>query len=214
VVQVCINSGIARYAAKGILLSSTFNPGSAAPSSSADEELAATLRKGEPGALEQAYERYSRPVFALLLRMTGERSVAEDLLQETFLRLWRRAGTFDTTRGAFLPWLLTVARNLALDRIRSSAERRRRREDPAEHTPEPSIGGRGEAWVDDRRTARNVSAALETFPVEQRRAIELAYFEGMSHGEVATAMDRPLGAVKTWIRTALLSLKQELGGAA
>ena len=174
----------------------------------------ATPRAGEALALEEAYDKYSRPVFALLLRMTQDRAAAEDLLQETFLRVWRSGGSFDPNRGALLPWLLTVARNLALDRFRSSAERQRRRESLAETAPEPWVKARGEAWVDGRREAESVRETLDKFPPEQRRAIELAYFEGMSHSEVAAAMDRPLGAVKTWIRTALLALREELGGAA
>jgi RNA polymerase sigma-70 factor (ECF subfamily) len=179
----------------------------------AEAELAAGLNRGDPEALEDIYERYSRPVFSLLLRMTGERPMAEELLQEAFLRLWRKAGAFEPSRGAILPWLLTIARNLALDRIRSAGERQRSREDVPDVLPGADTGAAGEAWVDARRQADRVRAALAGFPGDQRRALELAYFEGMSHGEVAAAMERPLGTVKTWLRNGLLRMREQLGGA-
>jgi RNA polymerase sigma-70 factor (ECF subfamily) len=177
-----------------------------------DTELADGLRRQETEALSELYGRYNRPVFSLLLRMTGERAVAEELLQETFLRLWRRSETFEPSRGAILPWLLTIARNLALDRIRSASERQRRREDVPDALPDRVGAIRGEAWVDAQRQADRVRATLADLPDEQRKALELAYFEGMSHSEVATAMDRPLGTVKTWLRTGLLRLRERVGG--
>ena len=173
----------------------------------------ARLRRGDPEALEEVYGEFSRPVFAMLLRMTGDRASAEELLQETFLRLWRRRDAFDPGRGSILPWLMTIARNLALDRLRSAGEKQRRLEDHPQEMPEPAAVTGGEAWVDARRAAEQVREALGGFPQEQRRALELAYFEGMSHGEVAAAMERPLGTVKTWIRNGLLRLRELLGGA-
>ena len=193
------------------MLTFALDPG--LPASPTQREALDALRRGEAWALEEVYEGFSRPVFALLLRMTGDRASAEELLQETFLRLWRRREAFDSSRGSILPWLLTIARNLALDRLRSSAEKQRLREDAPERLPEPGAVAGGEAWVDARRAASAVRSALRDFPDDQRRALELAYFEGMSHGEVAAAMERPLGTVKTWLRTGLLRLRERLGGA-
>jgi len=187
--------------------------GKAALSTHSEIALLDRLRRQDSEALAAIYDRYNRPVFALLLRMTGERPAAEELLQETFLRLWRKADAFDAARGSMLPWLLTMARNLALDRIRSSGERQRRREDVPEALPEKEASAADEAWLDAQRQADRVRATLADLSDEQRRALELAYFEGMSHSEVAAAMDRPLGTVKTWVRSGLLRLRERLGGA-
>lgn len=197
--------------AVGVRVSSA--PESAILTTTSEIALLDRLRRRESEALGEVYDRYNRPVFSLLLRMTGERPVAEELLQETFLRLWRKADAFEPSRGAILPWLLTIARNLALDRIRSSGERQRRREDVPEALPEKGSSARGEAWLDARRQAERVRATLSALPQEQRRALELAYFQGMSHSEVATAMERPLGTVKTWVRSGLSRLREQLGGA-
>lgn len=202
--------GAARYAVGMRARSASRTDSLSTPS---DIELSSRLQRRETDALGEVYDRYNRPVFAMLLRMTGERPVAEELLQETFLRLWRKSDVFDSSRGALLPWLLTMARNLALDRIRSAGERQRRREDIPEALPERTVSEGGEAWLDARRQAVRVRAALAGFAAEQRQALELAYFEGMSHSEVAAAMDRPLGTVKTWLRSGLLRLRDELGGA-
>jgi RNA polymerase sigma-70 factor (ECF subfamily) len=109
-------------------------------------------------------------------------------------------------------WLLAIARNLALDRIRSAGERQRRREDASDVLPDRGGEVRGESWVDAQRRAERVRTTLSDFPEEQRKALELAYFEGMSHSEVAAAMERPLGTVKTWLRTGLLRMRERLGG--
>ncbi|MEZ5362970.1 MAG: sigma-70 family RNA polymerase sigma factor [Bryobacterales bacterium] len=175
--------------------------------------LAGRLKRQEAGALGEAYDRYSRPVFAMLLRMTGERPVAEELLQEAFLRLWRKSAAFEPERGALLPWLLTMARNLALDRIRSSSERQRRLEAFHETLPEAGPLNGGDAWPDAKLQAERIRSLLSDLPEEQRKALELAYFEGMSHSEIAAAMERPLGTVKTWLRSGLLRLRERLGAA-
>lgn len=200
----------ARYAVGGRVAPAS---DSAILTTTSEIALVDRLRRRDSAALGEVYDRYNRPIFALLLRMTGERPAAEELLQETFLRLWRKADAFEPARGAILPWLLTMARNLALDRIRSAGERQRRREDIPEFLPEKRSDARGEDWLDANRQADQVRATLSGLPDEQRKALELAYFQGMSHSEVAAEMERPLGTVKTWVRTGLLRMREQLGGA-
>lgn len=175
-----------------------------------DGSLAERLRRREPGALDQLYERYGTVVYSLLLRMVRERSVAEDLTQETFLRVWHRAHLIDHSRGAIGAWLLAVARNQGLDYLRSA------RGKAAQHTIslEESIGShfsvdmeRDLLTVDQSRRVRAVFGRLTD---QQRQVIELAYFEGLTQSEMAERLGQPLGTVKTWVRTALQTLRVEL----
>jgi len=190
-----------------------------APPSGSDPELLARIADArDPQALETLYDRYARPVYSVLLRVVGDRAAADELQQEVFLKLWRNAQTFDRARASALPWLLTLARNAALDRVRTKAERQRRREfgDDESSTAlqsAPHASARhDEAWLDRRRLAEQVSEALEQLPEPQRRALELAYFEGLSQTEIAAQLDAPLGTVKSWVRKALLRLRDDLGG--
>ena len=178
-----------------------------------DAVLLARVARRDARAFEKLYDRHSRVVYSLLVRMVGERQVADELVQDVFLRLWRRAETFDEARGDLAPWLLTVARNIALDRIRSKAEKQRRSEDGDDDPPPPLAAPRGEAWVDQQRLAERARELMDELPDSQRKAIELAYFEGMSHTEVASSLDAPLGTVKSWVRKGLLHLRDGMGGA-
>jgi len=192
--------------------------GSNSPGS--DSELLARIADSrDPQALESLYDRYARPVYSVLLRVAGDRSAADELQQDVFLKLWRNAQAFDRTRATALPWLLTLARNTALDRVRTKAERQRRREfgddetSTALQSAQHGSARNDEAWLDRRRLAEQVAQALEELPEGQRRAVELAYFEGLSQTEIAQKLDAPLGTVKSWVRKALLRLRDDLGGA-
>ncbi len=178
-----------------------------------DQELMARLARQDSRALELLYDRYSRAVYSLLLRVTRERTAAEDLLQEAFLRLWRSADSYDPSRGSLGNWLLTVARNLALDQLRSKGEQQRKRENPVEVLPPQIVPPQTEEWLDERRRAKQVRDLMEGLPASQKQALELAYFEGLSQSEIARALNEPLGTVKTWVRTALRHLRRELGAA-
>ncbi len=176
-----------------------------------DQQLVRQVAGRDPRALEQLYDRYSRPVYSLLLRMTHEPAAAEDLLQEVFLRLWRYAPGYDAARGSFSNWILTVARNLVLDQMRSKAEKQRRREQMVDMLPAgDSVLPRSEERIDQRRQLERVRAVISGLPAGQQQALKLAYFGGLSQSEIAETMNEPLGTVKTWVRSALLRLREEL----
>jgi RNA polymerase sigma-70 factor (ECF subfamily) len=168
------------------------------------------LARREPGALEHLYDRYARPVYSLILRITSQAAVAEEVVQDVFLQLWRNAHLFQASRGGLQAWLMTLARNRALDNLRGKQEKQRRREEGLESDPIIVARHDMEAVLDQRRTAERVRALMGSLPAPQRRAVELAYFEGMTHSEIAVAMNEPLGTVKSWIRNALLYLREAL----
>lgn len=165
-------------------------------------------------ALERIYDRYAGPVYSIILRVTSQNAVAEELTQEVFLRLWRQAGRFDSSRGALAPWLFTVARNISLDQLRSSREKQRRVEHGSDDPPPIAVAPSHESRIDRETMMGRVRKLVETMPEDQRRALELAYFEGLSHSEIAGRMGSPLGTVKTWVRKAVMRLRDELGGVA
>ena len=184
------------------------------PEPASDQSLMRRLAARDDKALEELYDRYSRLVFSVLLRITGRAELAEELLQETFLRLWRNAESYRETRGELRPWLLTVARNLAFDHRRTKVEQQRQREFHLEIVPAIPAGPPTEEIYAQRERVRQVREVIGTLPSPQQRALHLAYFEGMSQSEIARAMDEPLGTVKTWMRTALHQLREQLGATA
>lgn len=190
------------------LLALTFTD---APDVSPDATLARRLLQKDVTAFEQLYDRHSRIVYSLVLRILRQSTTAEEVVQDIFLHLWRNASHYDVARGPFVPWLLTLARNRALDHLRLKSERQRRRE---EQTAEPlrilSPAPEYEKILDEKRRAEHVRKILDSLNPRQKQAIELAYFEGLSHSEIAAALQEPLGTVKSWIRTGLLRLKEEL----
>lgn len=180
---------------------------------SRDAMLVHQLLQRDVDAFEQLYDRHSRIVYRLVLRIVQQDSTAEEVVQEVFLQLWRNAGQYDTRRGPFAPWLMALARNRALDHLRLKSERQRRREDPSEELPPVISFPQFEQALDEKRRAERVRALIGSLNPQQKRAIELAYFEGLSHSEIAEALKEPLGTVKSWIRNALLRLKEELQAA-
>lgn len=175
-----------------------------------DGALVQRLLGRDVRAFEELYDRHSRVVYSLVLRILQQRSVSEEVVQDIFFHLWRNAERYDGTRGAFLPWLLTLARNRALDHLRLKGERQRRREEQAEVLPPVPTAPNFEGLLDEMRLAARVREVMGTLQPQQRRAIELAYFEGLSHSEIASTLQQPLGTVKSWIRNGLLRLKEEL----
>ena len=178
---------------------------------SPDAALVARLLERDVSAFEELYGRHSRIVFGLVVRILQQATTAEEVVQDTFLQLWRNAAQYDVSRGPFLPWLLTVARNRALDQLRLKSERQRRREERTEElpsvvSPPPDVEGQ----LDEKRQAARVRLLMDGLQPRQKRAIELAYFEGLSHSEIAAKMQEPLGTVKSWIRNGLLKLKEGL----
>jgi len=178
---------------------------------SPDAALVRRLLHKDVSAFEQLYDRHSRAVYSLVLRILQQAGTAEEVVQDVFLQLWRNAERYDASRGPFIPWLLTLARNRALDTLRLKSERQRRREEQTEELP-PVVAPppEFEKQLDDKRRAERVRALMSFLNPQQRKAIELAYFEGLSHSEIAEAIKEPLGTVKSWIRNGLLRLKEGL----
>jgi RNA polymerase sigma-70 factor (ECF subfamily) len=177
---------------------------------SSDATLVVQLLHRDMRAFEQLYDRHSRIVYALVLRILQQASTAEEVVQDVFLQLWRNAGQYQSDRGPFVPWLLTLARNRALDHLRLKSERQRRREDQAEELIAISRAPEYEKALDEKRRAERVRSLIGTLSAPQKKAIEMAYFEGLSHSEIANALQEPLGTVKSWIRNGLLRLKEGL----
>ncbi len=170
---------------------------------------AALLRRlgaGEPQALGELYDLYAGLVNGLVLRIVRDRSDAEDVVQEVFVQAWRQAGRFDASRGTPEAWLCTIARSRALDRLRRRAARR---EDPNDDLSEPRAS-RAPSNAPQAEVALAVRQALHGLNHEQRSALELAYYEGLSQSEIAARLGQPLGTVKTRIRTAMLRLRSVL----
>ena len=177
-----------------------------------DTELVARMQRRDPHALAELYDRYGRLVYSLILRVVRDTGIAEDLVQESFLRIWNRVAGFDAQRGSLGPWLLAVARNRAIDYLRSTGGRDRNALEFDEHG-HPALYGDMEKDILTADKARRVKTAIEKLSPNQRQVIELAYFEGLSQTEMAERMGQPLGTVKTWVRTALKNLRDELGAA-
>jgi RNA polymerase sigma-70 factor, ECF subfamily len=194
---------------KGHLFLAALSP-TGAREVSLDATLLSRLLQQDVNAFEQLYERHSRLVYGLVLRILQQAATSEEVVQDIFLQLWRNAGQYDAKRGPFVPWLLTMARNRALDQLRRKSERQRRLEDQTEIIPTVFAAPNYEHALDEKRKAERVRALMASLAPQQKRAIELAYFEGLSHTEIATAMKEPLGTVKSWIRNGLLRLKEGL----
>jgi RNA polymerase sigma-70 factor, ECF subfamily len=171
-----------------------------------DSELAAALQRGEPRAVEALYDRYSRLAFGLASRMITDRAAAEDVVQDAFLRVWRNANTYDPTRGSLRSWLLSIVHHRAIDQLRRSAGRQTDAPlDAMERlTPEAFAVESTDA---DRIEIRNGLAAL---PEAQRQTLELAYFGGLTHVEIALKTGVPLGTVKGRMRMGLEKLRSHL----
>ena len=177
---------------------------------SPDAALARRLLQRDGSAFEELYDRHSRLVYALVLRILQQATTAEEVVQDVFLQLWRNTTQYDVSRGSFVPWLLAMARNRALDQLRLKSERQRRREDPTDQLPPVVTIPDFEGSLDEKRRAVRVRELMGSLNPQQKRAIELAYFEGLSHSEIAIALKEPLGTVKSWIRNGLLRLKEGL----
>jgi RNA polymerase sigma-70 factor (ECF subfamily) len=192
------------------------NPGPVAGRSNgmwalADDALLAGLASGDADAAAAFVRRFQRKVFGLALTMVGDRAVADDVAQEAFVRAWRHGGNYDARRGSVTTWLLTITRNLAVDALRAM---RSVPTDPdvlaALLGPAPGSGPDGAAVAVDE--AERVRAALAELPVEQRRAVVLARFSGMTAAEIGRCEGIPLGTAKTRVRSGLVRLRAAMAG--
>jgi RNA polymerase sigma-70 factor (ECF subfamily) len=167
-----------------------------------DAALIARMRAGDKSAMGSLYDRYSRVVYGVALRVLGNTTAAEDVVQEVFLQLWRNPRSFDADRGRLAPWLAVIARNRAIDHLR-----KRPPEDDISELPIAT----GLDLEDDTALSlavEKVRGAMAQLPPEQRKALEMAFFEGMTHTEIAGKTGDPLGTIKTRIRTGLLALRK------
>jgi RNA polymerase sigma-70 factor (ECF subfamily) len=176
----------------------------------ADEELVALVQAGDADAFEVVYDRHSDAVFSLAYRMCGRRASAEDVLQEAFLALWRSGAQYDHTRGSLRNWILRIAHNRAVDALRRGVVRESRlfheegileRVAGSEHTEEQAF---------EAEQAQEVKGALRGLPREQSRVVELAYFGGFTHTEIASMLQMPVGTVKGRMRLGLAKLRLTL----
>ena len=172
----------------------------------ADQDLISLVRERDAHAFATLYDRHARAAYSLAYRMIGERQAAEDLVQDAFLKLWRGASSYRPERGNVRSWLLAIVHNQAIDQIRSSASRRRTQEKVEASAPrfQPS-----EAFAESWRNARRdrVREALRSLPEEQLRVLELSYFGGFKHAEIAELLGLPLGTVKGRMRLGLQKLR-------
>jgi len=175
-----------------------------------DAALVQQVLQRDMRAFEQLYDRHCRLVYGLVFRIVQQAGSAEEIVQDVFLQLWRNASQYDASRGPFLPWLLTMARNRALDTLRLKSERQRRREDQSEELPSICAVPQFEKELDQKRRASRIRELMTSLQPQQKRAIELAYFEGLSHTEIADTLNEPLGTVKSWIRNGLMRLREGL----
>jgi RNA polymerase sigma factor (sigma-70 family) len=178
---------------------------------SADQELAEHFRAGDEHALRIAYDRYGGAVFHLACRLLANRADAEDVTQVTFVAAWQGRGTFDPERGGMLGWLLGIARRKAVDRLRA-AERDGRVADSVRALPTPPPEDAPERVL-DRLVVADELAGL---PAEQRRTLELAFYDDLTHPQISAVTGLPLGTVKSHIRRGMASLRRrwEVDGAA
>lgn len=178
-----------------------------------DAELARRLQQRDHRAMAELYDRFGKLAYSVIYAIVRDAATAEDLVQETFLRIWNRVHAFEAGKGALGPWLLAVARNRAIDHIRSRGARMDRNAYELDVREHPSLFVDMERDVLNTDHARVIRGAIAKLNPKQQKVIELAYYEGLSQSEMADRMGEPLGTVKTWVRTALKLLREELGQA-
>lgn len=175
-----------------------------------DVELIKAIAAHDEAALAQLYDRYRVILFGLLMRILNNREEAEDVLQEVFLQVWRKAADFDENRGRPFTWLVTLGRSRGIDRLRTLAVRERVAEAGAREAIEEISDAANDAFRSEQRGL--VNDALAQLPDEQKRPLMLAYFDGLTQSEIATRLGAPLGTVKTRMRTGLIKLREQLAG--
>lgn len=178
-----------------------------------DDELIERTARRDRNAFESFYDQYAPTVYAVLLKMLGNRAMADEALQETFIQVWRTADSFDRSRGTALGWLISIGRSRAIDRIRSESVRQLREneaavEDASSFHVATSPSGFRNASINELREA--VSEALLAIPEEQREVLYLAYYGGMTQREIAEKLEQPLGTVKTRILLGMKKLRSKL----
>jgi RNA polymerase sigma-70 factor (ECF subfamily) len=176
----------------------------------ADEDLLPLMARGDARAFEAIYERHGGAAYSLAYRMTGSRAGAEDVTQEAFLNLWRSGAHYDRARGSVRTWVLGIVHHRAIDALRRASVHSRRRSDDETAAERLEAPDRVDEDVARRDEAAIVRAAMEVLPSEQVQVIELAYFGGFTHVEIAEMLDQPVGTVKGRMRLGLKKMREAL----
>src|SRR5919109_1547567 len=179
----------------------------------ADEEVMQLVQRGDPRAFELLYDRHGGAAYSLAYRIAGKQSAAEDVVQEALLSIWRSRLRYDPTRGSVRTWILGIVHNRAVDSLRRSVVHDRRRQTMEGVEERFEARERTDVEAARRDEARSVRSALDTLPEEQRKTIELAYFGGFSHSQIAELLNEPVGTVKGRMRLGLEKMRRQLGEA-
>jgi len=193
---------------------SSASPKHAADASARNSALVALIQRisrGDETAVGELYDTTNGIVYSLALRVLGDISNAEEVVLDVYTQVWRQAATYDEGRGTPLAWLLTIARTRSVDRLRSGWQRRQRTEALETSDTTPVSAENPELATEIAERGRLVRAALEDLNSDQRQAIELAYYSGLSHSEIAERLKEPLGTIKTRIRQGMIKLRERLG---
>lgn len=181
-----------------------------------DREMILRIRRGDQGAFSALYDRLSRPLYSLALKILGDASEAQDALQEVFVQIWSRAGTYDPEKSSVFSWAVLLTRSRAIDRLRARERRFRvvvastADEDKAAQVTDASVVESAADTVNRNDEAAHVRSLLNNLPLEQQQAIDLAFFRHLTHHEIAAQLGQPLGTVKARIRRGLLKLREQL----
>ncbi len=180
-----------------------------------DKSLLDRVARGDESALERLYDRYVGALYAVAYRIAGEAADADEIVLDAFAQAWREAARFSTERGSVIAWLTMICRSRALDLVRARGRRARLGSKAASAEPDapPAMGAPGEETggeVERAERRKAVAEALKTLSEPQRQAIELAFYEGLSHSEIASRLGEPLGTVKTRVRLAMQKLRDAL----
>jgi RNA polymerase sigma-70 factor, ECF subfamily len=183
-----------------------------------DRDLVSRMARGDEKALAELYDRFGNLAYSLAFQILSNGADAEEVVTDAFVQAWSNAASFDPARASVPAWLSMIARTRALDRLRSSKRRGQLLEKAVQATPEnegsalpiASLGLEPDKHAEQSDLRARVNQTLATLPENQRKVIELAFFKGMSHSEIAAALNEPLGTVKTRVRTALTKLRASL----
>ena len=179
------------------------------PAQTPDSELIYAVARGDEQSLAALYDRYRLILFGLITRILHSRPEAEDVLQDVFIQVWKRASDYDESRGRAFTWLVTLARSRAIDRLRALDSRQRTADASIMDMPEAISDASEDAFKSEQREV--VRQALDELPAEQREALVLGYFEGLTQSEIAARLGAPLGTVKTRMRSGMIKLRELLG---
>jgi RNA polymerase sigma-70 factor, ECF subfamily len=172
-----------------------------------DAVLVEQILRNDVSAFKELYDRYARFVYSVVFHILGQTAPCEELVQDVFLQLWQTVGSYDESRGSFVPWLAALSRNKAFSRLRLKSERQRRSEIQSDAFWHAPFSDCFEQSFDNKRLRRRLHQVLASLRHHERRVIELAYLEGLSHTEIATRLQQPLGTVKSRIRRGLQDMR-------